>query len=215
MNNGTFEYKMPQNVVFLTCGVDVMDDSLEGEVKAWDEKEHCFGLFIFRIEGSPGQNKVWCKLGNIISSFYETEDNDKIKISCTCIDSGGHFTDEVYKFCKEREHNNVYAVKGKTESRKTLISSVNTSNKANIKLFMINSDIAKELIFEKLKNGEMHFFNFYSNEYFLQLRGEKRIETSTVTRWRAIRAQRQALDYTVNNFVAYEIVKPKQRMVLK
>ena len=103
---------IPNEALVLTCSVDTQDNRLEGEVKAWGIDNENWGIFPFRIEGIPSQKEVWEDLDNILNDTYKRLDGTELRISCTCIDSGGHFTDEVYKFCKKREIKRVFAIKG-------------------------------------------------------------------------------------------------------
>lgn len=216
------DYNLPEDVVVLTCGVDVQDDRLEGEIKAWGDGAESWGVKPFRIEGSPAQSHVWGDLDNIIDSTYKRDDDIELRISCTCIDSGGHFTDEVYKYCKKREHKRVFAVKGSSVSGKPLISRPSTSNKGKVKLFTVGTDTAKELIFARLQledfgEGYMHFNKNYDEEYFKQLTSEKLVTTFRKGRparvWKPTRPRNEALDYTVYNLAALAILNPNYKKI--
>jgi len=213
---------VPKKALLLTCGVDVQDDRLEGEIKAWGEGDESWGIKYFRLEGSPAKSDVWQDLDNIITDTYKREDGLRLKISCTCIDSGGHFTDEVYKFCKKREFRRVFAVKGSSVAAKPIISRPSKSNKLGVKLFSIGTDTAKELIFSRLQikefgEGYMHFNKSYDEEYFKMLTAEKRVMTMKKGRpvmvWKQIRARNEALDVTVYNIAALSILNPNYKKI--
>lgn len=209
---------IPDDVIVLTCGVDTQDDRLEGEIKAWGYGEESWGIKTFRIEGKPSQDQVWRDLENIINATYKREDGTILRIACTCIDSGGHFTNEVYKFAKKWDHRRVYAVKGASIAGKPIISRPTTSNKLKVKLFTIGVDTAKELIYSRLKfdtfgAGYMHFCKTqHDEEYFAQLTAEKLVTTYKHGRpqrvWKATRARNEAIDYTVYNLAALNILNP-------
>ncbi len=209
--------QVPAAALVLTCGVDTQDDRLEGEIKAWGDGNESWGIKHFRIEGSPAQKEVWQDLENIITDTYKRMDGVEMKVSCTCIDSGGHFTDEVYKFCKKREFRRVFAIKGSSIAGKPIISRPSTSNKLGVKLFTVGTDTAKELIFSRLQledfgDGYMHFNKTYDEKYFQMLTSEKRVMTMKKGRpvmiWKPIRARNEALDYTVYNLAALNILNP-------
>lgn len=208
---------IPNEALILTCGVDTQDDRLEGEIKAWGVGFESWGVKSFRIEGSPSQKQVWQDLDNIIKALYERADGTKLKVSCTCIDSGGHFTDQVYKFCKLRSFDRVFAIKGSSVAGRPIISRPSTSNKLGVKLFTIGTDTAKELIYSRLKlsefgEGYMHFNKTFDEKYFLMLTSEKLVMTlkkgRPVMEWKPIRARNEALDYTVYNLAAINILNP-------
>lgn len=213
---------LPKEAAVLTCGVDTQGDRLEGEVKAWGDSDESWGVLHFRIEGKPSQKQVWDDLDNIINATYKRSDGVQLRVSCTCIDSGGHFADDVYKFCKKRELKRVFAVKGSSIAGKPIVSRPTTSNKLKVKLFTVGTDTAKELIFSRLQledfgQGYMHFNKTYDETYFQMLTSEKRVMTMKKGRpvmiWKPIRARNEALDYTVYNLAALGILNPNYKKI--
>lgn len=213
---------IPNEALVLTCSVDTQDNRLEGEVKAWGIDNENWGIFPFRIEGIPSQKEVWEDLDNILNDTYKRLDGTELRISCTCIDSGGHFTDEVYKFCKKREIKRVFAIKGANTPGKPIVSRPSTSNKYKAKLFTVGTDTAKELIFARLRldsfgEGYMHFNKKYNEEYFKQLTAEKVINTYKNGRhvrvWKKTRARNEALDITVYGLAALSILNPNYKKI--
>ena len=208
---------VPNNALVLTCGVDIQDDRIEGEVKAWGDKEESWGIKPFIIYGRPSLPKVWQDLDEIILSTYKREDGTTMRVLCTCIDSGGHFTEDVYKYCKTREANRVFAIKGSSVAGKPIISRPSMNNKQKVKLFSIGTDTAKELIYSRLQieefgAGYMHFNMNFDDEYFLQLTAEK-IKTTyrkgfAKREWVKTRARNEALDTNVYNLAALSILNP-------
>jgi len=212
------EYKkIPKKAVVLVCGVDVQDNRLEGEIRAFGENEESWGIKRFVIYGSPALKSTWKDLDNIIFDEYDREDGIKLRVSCTCIDSGGHFADEVYKYCKERELRRVFAIKGASQAGKPIVSNPTKNNKYKALLFSIGTDTAKELIYTRLKftdseTGLYHWNKEYDEEYFKQLTAEKPIITYkkgvAVREWKKTRARNEALDYNVYLLAALKILNP-------
>ena len=64
------------------------------------------------LYGNPGRQDVWDQLDEVITTPYVNEDGIEMKIESTAIDSGGHFTEEVYRFCKNRSALGVVPIKG-------------------------------------------------------------------------------------------------------
>lgn len=212
------EYKkIPARALVLTCGVDVQDDRLEGEIRAWGEREESWGIKRFVIYGSPALDETWEKLDDIIFAQYEHELGIKMKIALTCIDSGGHFTDEVYRYTKAREFRGVFAIKGSSTYAAPIITRPSTNNKYKAKVFLIGTDTAKELIFARLKftleeKIYYHWNDEYDEEYFKQLTAEKPItkfEKGVKKReWVKVRKRNEALDYNVYALAALRILNP-------
>lgn len=208
---------VPSDALILTAGIDVQDDRVEVEVKGWGENDESWGIDYKIIHGDPSKKQIWDDLNNALLQTYKNEDGYTMRIACACIDSGGHFTDQVYKFVKGKAARRIYAVKGSSTAGAPLVNRGTTSNKARVKLFSIGTDTAKELIFARLKTDEfgagyMHFSKKYDEEYFLQLTAEK-ITTKFIRGfasrvWVKTRARNEALDLTVYNMAALSILNP-------
>jgi phage terminase large subunit GpA-like protein len=213
-----YKAQVPKGGLVLVAAVDVQDDRLEGEVIAYGKGEESWGIEYFVIHGDPGTRVVWNDLARKLDSTFKHEDKIPLGILCTCIDSGGHFTDQVYKFCKGKEHRRIYAIKGANTPGKPIISRPLKSNKARIKLFTVGTDTAKQLIYSRLRMkdpgpGYVHFPLRYDQEYFAQLTAEK--ATTKYTRGFPHRvwvkkpgARNEALDIRVYSLAALAILNP-------
>lgn len=105
--------ELPEGVLILTCGVDVQDDRLEGEVVGWGHYQESWGIKKFVIQGDPSDDAPWLRLDGYLDHVYKFENGRGLKIAITLVDSGGHKTQEVYKQCRARLGKRVFAVKGK------------------------------------------------------------------------------------------------------
>ncbi len=97
----------------LTCGIDTQDDRLECEVVGWGVGKESWGIEYRVFYGDPGRNDVWQALDDFLSKLWSYADGERLGLACTCIDSAGHFTDEVYRFCKPRSRRNIFAIVGR------------------------------------------------------------------------------------------------------
>jgi len=210
--------QVPAGGLIIVAAVDVQDDRLEGEFVAYGIGEESWGIEYFIIHGDPGTKRIWHDLNDKLNSVFIHQLKIQLRVACTVIDSGGHFTDEVYKFCKGKEFQRIYAVKGANTPGKPIISRPSKSNKARIKLFTIGTDTAKQLIYARLRMkesgpGYMHFPLSYDNEYFSQLTAER--ATTKYTRgfphrvWvKTPGARNEALDIRVYSLAALAILNP-------
>lgn len=219
-----YKAQVPKGGLVITCGVDVQDDRLEGEVVAWGKGDESWSVEYFTIHGNPGYTNVWNDLDKKLNSTFTHQSKIKLKIACTCIDTGGHFTDQVYKFCKGKGYRRIFAIKGSNTPGKPVVSRPSVSNKARIKLFTIGTDTAKEMIFSRLRMresgaGYMHFPAKYDEEYFAQLTAEK--ATTKYTRgfphrvWIKTRTRNEALDARVYAMAALAILSPNYDQISK
>ncbi|WP_339171100.1 phage terminase large subunit family protein [Anoxybacillus sp. FSL W8-1294] len=180
-----YNCEVPDGVLLLTAGVDVQDDRLEIEVVGWGIGKESWGIEYRAIYGDPGQPAVWQQLDEYLSRTWKYADGVGIGIACTCIDSGGHFTTEVYDFCKPREHRRIFAIKGQGGEGVPIVNRASRTNRRRVPLFTIGVDAGKELILSRLKvqfPGEAGYCHFpiepergYDQKYFDGLTSEKRV----------------------------------------
>ncbi len=208
----------PEDVIVITAGVDVQDDRLEVEVIGWGVGQESWSLQYHVLHGDPAQQKVWEDLTNVLTQTIKTSDGRILPVACACVDSGGHQTQRVYEYCKAREYQRIYAIKGASQIGKPLVSKFSKANKLRVKLFTIGTDTAKQMIFARLKihqpgPGYCHFPADYPEEYFKQLTAE-RIQTKFVNGhpvriWVMPKGRRnEALDCRVYGMAALHILNP-------
>lgn len=157
-----YNAEVPDDVLLLTCGVDVQDDRLEMEVVGWGHGKESWGILYNVFYGDPGQDAVWIQLDEFLKREFKFADESGIMIASTCIDSGGHYTQEVYKFTKQREHRRIFAIKGKGGEGVPFISNPTRNNRQKAALFSLGVDQGKAIISSRLKiefegEGYCHF----------------------------------------------------------
>lgn len=220
-----YNAQVPSGVYLLTASVDVQDDRLEIEVKGWGMDEENWSIAYIVLHCDPGKKESWNELDDILEDEYKHELGVKIKISCTCIDSGGHYAEEVYQYCKKKaaQKKRVYAIKGSSQRGQPIVIKWSRNNSLRVKLFMLGVDTAKETIYSRLKiknpgAGYFHFPLHYDDDYFDQLTSEKKVQTyergRPVIKWMKPKSRRnEALDLNVYNLAAYKILKPSMQKV--
>lgn len=176
--------EVPNKVAVLTAGVDVQDNRLEYEIVGWGPGKESWGIEYGSLMGDPGQEFVWNLLDNILFRDFIREDGTPLKIMSTCVDSGGHHTSSVYKYCKEREVNRVWAIKGIGGSGHSFINRPKRREQSGVYLFTIGVDVGKDIIVSRLKadptqKGYCHFplerDKGYDDYYFKGLTAEHRV----------------------------------------
>jgi len=111
--------ELPEGALVLTCGVDTQDNRLEYEVVAHGYFDETWGIEKGIINGKPDakdtpeQESVWTRLDRVIDKQWSFANGQKLKISITLVDSGGHYTQDVYEQCSSRLNKRVFAIKGK------------------------------------------------------------------------------------------------------
>lgn len=94
---------IPSNdVIMLTCGVDVQKDRLELQVVGWTKTRQSYSIDYRVLLGNTTQDDVWFQLNDVINEIWEKPDGSMMTITRTAIDSG-YNTSEVYKFCRDNK----------------------------------------------------------------------------------------------------------------
>lgn len=151
---------IPKWVQFVTCGIDTQDNRFELVVLGSDiNRKHI--CFIERkiITGDLRQSQVWQDLLTYVNNFKcTTKDGRTLPIQISCIDSGGHFTQDVYAFCLRSPR--LRPVKGigtSTAANTDLIYKVSdvpvkafANGAGRIQLTLVNTYYAKDIIREQL-----------------------------------------------------------------
>ncbi|WP_254903674.1 phage terminase large subunit family protein [Clostridium tyrobutyricum] len=180
----TYDCDVPEGSIVLTAGVDVQDDRLEIEVVGWGIGKQSWGIEYTVFHGDPGQDVVWNQLDNYLQKNFYYNDGSALVISCVCIDSGGHYTTEVYRFCKPREHRRIFAIKGYGGTGKPFIGKVSRNNRERAALFPLGVDTGKETLLSRLKiefegpgycNFPKESSKGYDENYFDGITSERRI----------------------------------------
>lgn len=108
----TYDAELPDGVLLLTAAVDVQDNRLEYEIAGWGRDEERWGIKKGIILGRPDQQTTWNLLDIQLDRTYCFINKKGLRVARTFIDSGGHYTSEVYKYCSRNMHKQRYAIKG-------------------------------------------------------------------------------------------------------
>lgn len=217
-----YDAAVPNGVKVLTAAVDVQDNRFEIEVVGWGVGKESWGIQYHTIYGDLKHSKVWEDLDEFLSRTWSNAEGHPFGIACTCIDSGGHYTQEVYRFCGPREPRRIFAIKGQGSQGGDyvpLLNGVSKIKREKVNLFIIGVNEGKAKVMSRLKieeagPGYCHFplDKGYNRDYFRGLTAEK-----LVTRfrhgvayqvWKKVRERNEPIDLRVYNTAALEILNP-------
>lgn len=210
---------LPEEALFIVVVVDVQDDRLEVDIKAYGERFRSWGLDHRNLYGNTSDiyDQCWKEL-----SYIPFESWNGLNATLGLIDSGdGEKTDIVYQFCTEFVKDFFYPLKGFTASVKTKekYKIVKLQN-YDTHLVEIYVDLYKNQLArwfnqewrtnEDYPDGWMTFANSFTDNYFKQLTNEHKVKKVTkggltTVEW-VKKGRNEAWDLNVYALCAAEIV---------
>lgn len=206
---------LPPGVLLLTAGTDVQDDRLETTVWGWGADEEVWRVEHIVLRGNPGSKALWLEHDALLRRRWKTDDGRSLLIEAAAVDSGGHFTEHVYRYCSERKRYRVFAIKGQGGPGKLIWpKKASRSSKSRVSLWLIGVDTAKELLYGRLKKitepgpGYTHFDADTTSEFLEQLTSEtvvfRQVQGRKVRLWKPKKTgiKQEALDCFVYAYAA-------------
>jgi len=203
-----YNAEVPDGVLVLTMGVDTQDNRLEYEVVGWSREEESWGIERGIIAGRPDAPGVWAEIDDLLDKEWKMKNGMALKISGTFIDSGGHFTQEVYHECAKRAPRRVWAIKGEPGDGRYLCRLMKKENGRDKAVrYIVGVDSGKAAIMYNVQIDTpgpryMHFpidpDKGYDIEYFKGLLSEKlvthRSRGQMVQKWEQVYKRNEPLD---------------------
>lgn len=213
-----YSHPVPSDNVILTATVDGQDDRVEVQVEAWGEGEQNWKIDYSRLYGDPSRKELWDALHSHLQKTYVTPSGLMLEPRIVLIDSGGHYTDEVYNFSKKYGVQKYIPIKGHSVMGRPIIEFPRKRNKKGVYLSMIGTDTAKDLIANRLQINEVGegFIHFplneqFDEEYFEHLTNERKkqkiVKGRRVYVWDAGGRRNEPFDLSVYNLAAIRLLQ--------
>lgn len=176
--------EVPDEVLVLTMGIDTQDNRLEYEVVGWDRNEQSWGIEYGIIPGRADSEETWAEVDSLLERGFKKRNGTQLRVLATFIDSGGHFTTEVYRECAKRHARHIWPIKGMGGEGRTYVRQMKDTNVKNLVGFIIGVDNGKEAVMycsgiDKPGPRYMHFPKApekgYDREYFKGLISETQV----------------------------------------
>lgn len=202
---------VPAEVVAITIGADVQGDRIEAEVVAWGPDMESWSVAYEVLPGEPTESGVWDDLLDLYRQEWRTVDGRAVKVAAMCVDSGA-YTQHVYEFVKRTHTRTIIPIKGASGMERDQIAGdrrqrlKRTARRARWgkPAEILGVDAIKRTIYHHLSAapeavGYCHFPAGRSDEYYLQLTGERLVVVShrgkrSERRWVPIHPAVEALD---------------------
>jgi terminase, large subunit len=176
----------PDGVLCLVAGIDTQDQWLDVNVWGYGRGEEAWLIWSQELRGDPALPEVWEQLDHVLATEWSCANGKTLKIAQMAVDSGGHYSHQVYLYARERKAQGVIAVKGSSRRDQPII---NRGAKVDINyrgktmknsgmVYQIGTDTAKTTIYGRLRHnqpgpGYFHFGLAADEEFFNQLTAEK------------------------------------------
>lgn len=179
---------IPAGGLALVIGVDVQDNRLAVGAYAVGRDEELWLVHHAEIYGDPARAEVWKQLDELVLRPWPHELGVELRPDLVAIDSGGHMTNEVYQYARERQAQGVIAIKGQSQrgkppigkASKVDVSASGRTLKRGAQVFPVGTDTIKTTLFGRLRHNEpgpgyIHFHRGATTDYFEQLTAEKQV----------------------------------------
>lgn len=208
--------KIPAEVAVLNGSVDVQDDRLEVEITGWGRGEESWFAKHIVLTGNPATEELWeTELKEVLSRTWETEDGRVLPLRAVGIDSGGHHTEQVYRFSRKYWARKWWALKGMPKGFAVPVwpggaPSMSRKHRGG-KFYGVNVDLAKKVVTDYLSitdpgPGYCHFPNGLPPQYFKQYAAERLVKgydkrTGKPKKyWKQTAKRNEALDLRAYNY---------------
>ena len=183
---------VPEGGLVLVAAVDTQDDRLEAYVYAVGRGDEQWFVDYAVIAGDPGipegdKDSPWTELNDFLHKPWLHALGGTMKLEGYAVDSGGHFTHDVYTYVRKNKRHGAIAIKGSStrnspilgRPKKMDIKSNGRTIKSGVELYQVGTDTAKSKIYNRYQRenhsgaGAIHFPDWLPFEIFEQLTAEK------------------------------------------
>lgn len=177
---------VPNEVAFLTAGVDIQGNRIECEIVGWCKNKVSYSIDYRVFDGDTDGSLVWDALALVVNEQWKREDGSIMGLKFMCVDSG-YNQSKVYEFCGRFSGSLVVPTKGQ-DKQQTILKAPSAINYTNagkaigtVKLWNLGVSVLKSETYGFLKQritdgivpyGYCHFPQ-YDEKHFKNLTAEE------------------------------------------
>jgi phage terminase large subunit GpA-like protein len=145
---------LPPGVLMLTRGTDVQDDRLESTLWGWGRDGECWRIGHAVLRGDPASQALWEEHDELLRRRYRTDDGRDLVTEACAVDSGGHHTETVYRYCAARKRNRIFAIRGAAGPRPAWPRKAGRASRLRVDVWTIGVDTIKDVVAGRLRKVE-------------------------------------------------------------
>ena len=179
---------IPIGCLALTAGVDTQDDRVEIQIVGHGQGDRVWIIDYHILPGNPADTEFWDKVAEYLNGVFINSYGKEMRIEAVAIDSGGHYTHDVYQFIRRRLVRRCITIKGASTPSRPILGRPSAQDvnwrgqvyKKGVMLYPVGSDTAKHRLYALL-NGDsekdpserkVHFSHQLESSYYDQLVAE-------------------------------------------
>lgn len=112
----------PAGVLAVTAGVDTQDNRLAVQLVGWGRGLQFWVLDYIELPGDPAEDSVWNALANLLNAPIDTAGGAILRVEAVAIDAGGHRTEAVKAFVRDRRVRRPLAIFGAVPNNAPVLS---------------------------------------------------------------------------------------------
>ncbi|VUX47797.1 putative Bacteriophage tail assembly protein [Candidatus Defluviicoccus seviourii] len=195
---------IPSGVVYITAGIDVQGNRIEGELLGWGANDETWSIDYFVIPGNTLEQPVWDQLSDVLTQKLVREDGVPLTVRLAAIDMG--YAESQIKpkinLIKRRNRLNILLVRGAS----AVTAPITAPRLLASGICMVNPSLIKDRLQELLlitedgggsTPGYCHFPEHYDSTYYEQLLSEKPTTTYKmgvpVRRWILVKGNKKQI----------------------
>jgi phage terminase large subunit GpA-like protein len=112
----------PIGVCAITAGVDTQDNRLAVQIVGWGKGMAAWIIDYIELPGDPADDLVWQSLTQLLNTPIEHANGHQLPILATAIDAGGHRTEAVKDYVRQRQIKRPLAIFGAVQTNAPILS---------------------------------------------------------------------------------------------
>lgn len=178
----------PAGVLAVTAGVDTQDNRLAVHITGWGRGMAAWTLDYVELPGDPADGEVWAQLTDLLNRGIAVDGGGLLTVEAVAIDAGGHRTEAVKHFVRQRRLRRCIAIFGAVPNNAPVLSKpklvdVNWKgqlDKRGVHIHHVGTVGIKHLLYSRLSTDAdkptesrlVHFSADLPREYFAGLVSE-------------------------------------------